>query len=321
VLRRYLGRRALQTIPVLIGISLVVFLLVNLQPGDPYATMLDPSAGPELRETLLRDIGYYDPLPVKYFKWAARAVQGDFGYSIVYKEPVWTVIASRLGNTFLLSLVSLMLSTAIAVPVGVLGAVRPRSLADNLSTLAAFIGLSLPSFFFGMILIKLFAVDLGWLPISGMATAGMGPTDPGYWIDVVRHLVLPAVVLALINTAALMRYARSSLMEILRQDYIRTARAKGVRPAGVIWRHAFKNALNPLVTIVSLQLPFLFSGALLTETIFVWPGVGRLNYEAVLNRDYPLIMGIVMILAVVTLVANLIADVVYALVDPRIRYD
>lgn len=321
LLLKYVIKRILQTIPILFGISIIVFALINLQPGDPYANMLDPSVTPEIRQKMLQDIGYYDPLPVKYTKWVVRAAKGDFGYSIAYKDPVLKVIKSRLGNTFLLSLTSLILSTLIAIPIGVLTATKQRTLIDYIATIVAFIGLSIPSFFFGMLLIKLFSVNLKLLPISGMISVGKQLGGLDYVLDVAKHMILPAIVLALINTASLMRYTRSSMLEIIRQDYIRTARAKGVANKIVIFKHALKNALTPIITIISIQIPSLFSGALLTETIFVWPGVGRLNYEAVLNRDYPLIMGIVMILAVVTLSANLIADILYAVVDPRIRYD
>lgn len=318
---KYVLKRLLQTIPIIIGVSIIVFALINLQPGDPFANMMDPNVTPEIRENMLRQIGYYDPLPVKYVKWVGRAIKGDFGYSIAYKEPVINVIQSRIGNTFILSLTSLILSTLIAIPIGVITATKENSLIDYVATIAAFIGLSIPAFFFGMLMIKVFSVDLKLLPISGMVTLGKQLNTMQYVLDIMKHMILPAIVLALINTASLMRYTRSSMVEIIKQDYIRTARAKGVSPRKVIYKHALKNALTSIITVISLQIPFLFSGALLTETIFVWPGVGRLNYEAVLNRDYPLIMGIVMILAVVTLTANLVADIMYAVIDPRFKYE
>lgn len=321
MLRKYIVKRILQTIPIIIGISIIVFSLIYLQPGDPYANMLDPTVTQESREEMLRDIGYYDSLPVKYVKWVSRAARGDLGYSIGYKEPVLDVINSRMGNTLLLSLTSLFFSTLIAIPLGIKSATNRGGIVDYTSTILAFIGLSIPAFFFGMILIKILGVDLKLLPISGMVKTGENLTGISYAIDVIKHMVMPVIVLSMINIASIMRYTRSSMIEVINQDYIKTARAKGVKEKAVIYKHALKNALIPIITVVSLQIPFLFSGALLTETIFVWPGVGRLNYEAVLNRDYPLIMGIVMILALVTLLANLIADIVYALVDPRIRYD
>lgn len=318
---RYIVRRLLQAIPVVFGISIIVFAMINLQPGDPYATMIDPNASPEVKEELLQRVGYYDPLYVKYTKWISRAVQGDLGYSIHYKSPVTEIIGSRVGNTLLLALAALAISVAIGLPVGIITAVRRNSIIDYAATFFAFIGLSLPSFFFGMLLIKYFGVDLKLLPISGKQTVGVNHQGWDYVVDVGRHLLLPAVVLGLMNTAALMRYMRSSMSEILNQDYIRTAKAKGVSRRFVLLKHAMKNALKPVITILSLEIPTLLSGALLTETVFSWPGIGRLNFEAALNRDYVLIMGIVMMLALVTLLANLIADILYAVVDPRIHYD
>ncbi|MFP4979166.1 ABC transporter permease [Paenibacillus sp. CN-4] len=318
---RYIVRRLLQAIPVVFGISIIVFAMINLQPGDPYATMIDPNASPEVKEELLQRVGYYDPLYVKYTKWVSRAVQGDLGYSIHYKSPVTEIIGSRVGNTLLLALAALAISVAIGLPVGIITAVRRNSIIDYAATFFAFIGLSLPSFFFGMLLIKYFGVDLKLLPISGKQTVGVNHQGWDYVVDVGRHLLLPAVVLGLMNTAALMRYMRSSMSEILNQDYIRTAKAKGVSRRFVLLKHAMKNALKPVITILSLEIPTLLSGALLTETVFSWPGIGRLNFEAALNRDYVLIMGIVMMLALVTLLANLIADILYAVVDPRIHYD
>lgn len=317
---RYVLKRILQTLPILLGISILVFLLINLQPGDPYSYMMDPHLTPEMRQEMLRKLGYYDPLPIQYLRWVIRALKGDLGYSVVYKAPVVEVIASRFPNTVCLSVASLTLSTLIAIPIGVVTAVRKKHWIDYIATVFAFIGLSIPAFFFGMLLIKWFAVDLKLLPISGMVTPGASLQGWDAFWDVVRHMVMPTLVLALINTASLMRYTRSRMIEVIQMDFVRTARAKGVKRSQVILRHVLRNGLIPIITIISLQLPQLFSGALLTETVFIWPGIGRLNYEAVMNRDYPLIMGIVMIIALITLAANLIADLLYAWVDPRIKY-
>jgi peptide/nickel transport system permease protein len=317
---KYVLKRLLYSIPILIGISIIVFILINSQPGNPYSNMVDPTITEEAKESMLRQIGYYDSMPVKYLKWISRSIRGDLGYSIQYKEPVINIIQSRVGNTILLATVSLCLSTFIAIPIGMISSANRYSIFDYIVTILAFIGLSIPSFFFGMLLLKVFSVNLKLLPISGMVTVGKHYIGINYVIDVVNHLILPAIVLALINTASLMRYTRSSMIDILNQDYIRTANAKGASSLSVICKHALKNSLIPIITILSFQIPSLFSGALLVETIFVWPGIGRLNYEAVNNRDYPLIMGLVMIFAIVTLVSNLIADVLYAVVDPRIKY-
>ena len=318
---KYAIKRMLNTIPILLGISIIVFILINCQPGNPYSNMVDPSVTDEVKEQMLKQIGYYDPLPIKYVKWVSRAVTGDLGYSIAYKEPVISVIGSRVGNTLILGTAALFLSVLIAIPIGMVSSVKRYSIFDYVTTVFTFIGLSIPAFFFGMLLIKFFAVDLKILPVSGMVTVGKNYVGVNHIIDIVNHMILPVIVLALINTASFMRYTRSSMIDIISQDYIRTARAKGVSSYGIVLKHAFKNALIPIITIISLELPTLFSGALLTETIFVWPGIGRLNFEAVTNRDYSLIMGLVMIFAIVTLLSNLIADILYAAVDPRIKYD
>lgn len=317
----YIVKRLLQSTITMLGISVIIFALVNLIPGNPYASMIDLSMSPEQVDALLRQLGYYDPLTIKYLKWLGRMLQGDMGMSIFYKEPVAAIIVSRLGNTALLAVAAILIGSIIGIATGVFTSRHRKSLIDYLTTIFAFLGLSIPTFFFGMLLIKVFGVDLKWLPVSGKSSIGVTLSGIDYAWDVMKHLLMPAMVLGLMHAAALMRYTRSSMLEIQQQDYIRTARAKGLGERAVIYKHALKNALNPIITILSLKVPALLSGALLTETVFVWPGVGRLNYEAVLHRDYPLIMGIVMVLALFTLLSNLIADMLYAAVDPRIKYD
>lgn len=320
-MKKYVFKRLIQTIPVLIGISIIVFILVKLQPGDPFSSMMDPNLSKEMQEKMLEKLGYNDPIIVQYFKWLLRAMQGDLGYSIQFKQPVLSVISSRLGNTVILSLCSMIISILIAIPCGVISATKQRTKTDYIVTVFAFMGLSIPSFFFGMLLIKVFSVDLGWLPISGMISTGVKLSGWAYAFDIGKHMVLPMVVLALMNTASLMRYTRSDMIEILKTDYIRTARSKGVRKRNIIYQHALKNELLPLITVVTMQIPSLLSGALLTETIFVWPGIGRLNYNAVMSRDYPLIMGIVMMVAVISLLTNLLADILYSVVDKRVEFE
>ena len=320
-MKKYVFKRLIQTIPVLIGISIIVFILVKLQPGDPFSSMMDPNISKEMQEKMLETLGYNDPIIVQYFKWLLRAMQGDLGYSIQFKQPVLSVISSRLGNTVILSLCSMIISILIAIPCGVISATKQRTKTDYIVTIFAFMGLSIPSFFFGMLLIKIFSVDLGWLPISGMVSTGVNLSGFGYAFDIAKHMLLPMIVLALMNTASLMRYTRSDMIEILKTDYIRTARSKGVRKRSVIYQHALKNELLPLITVVAMQIPSLLSGALLTETIFVWPGIGRLNYNAVISRDYPLIMGIVMMVAIISLFTNLLADILYSVVDKRVEFD
>lgn len=318
---RYVLRRIGQSIFILVCVSIIVFVFVNLAPGDPYTQRLDPSVSAEVREEMLTKLGYYDPVHIKFLKWIGAAVQGDFGYSTKYKKPVWDVISERLPNTALMGVCALILSTAIAVPAGKLSATRRGSLFDYSVTTLSFIGISIPAFFFGLMLIKLLSFDLKLFPITGMVTVGAGYTGLAHVRDVLWHLVLPTVVLALLQTATIMRYTRSSMLEVLDQDYIRTAHAKGLKESTVVNRHAMKNALIPIITILSIQIPTIFSGAVLTETIFVWPGIGRLSYEAILDRDYPLIMALLLLTTVIILACNLLADVLYAVIDPRIRYE
>lgn len=320
-MKKYLIKRLVQSVFILFCVTVIIFIFINLAPGDPYTQRLDPSVSAELREELLQKMGYYDPLQIKYAKWIGGVAHGDFGYSITYKKPVWDVIMERLPNTLLLGFCAIALSTAIAIPAGMLSATKRNTIFDYLATIVSFIGISIPAFFFGLLLLKLFSFDLGIFPISGMTTIGSNFVGFDKAQDIVSHLILPTIVLALLQTATLMRYTRSSMLDVLGQDYIRTARAKGLKESVVINTHAFKNALIPIITILSIQIPAIFSGAVLTETIFVWPGIGRLSYTAILDRDYPLIMALLFMTTVMILLSNLIADILYAAVDSRIRYE
>jgi peptide/nickel transport system permease protein len=320
-MRKYIARRLLLMIPVLFGISVVIFILINLAPGDPYTSMIDPNISAEDKRVMLEEIGYYDPLPVKYLKWAVRAVQGDLGYSIRYKEPVTKVMSRNMANTMLLSISALFFSVLVGVPIGVLSATRKYSLLDNVITVFSFIGLSVPVFFFGMLMIKFLAFDLSLFPISGMTTIGRNFTGLRGFVDLIHHMVLPVTVLGMVNMASLMRYTRSSMLEVITQDYIRTARAKGLRERTVIYKHALKNALIPVVTVICMSIGYLLSGALLTETVFSWPGMGTLVYQSILNRDYPLVIACTMVLAIFILMSNLLADIIYAFLDPRIKFN
>ncbi|MCT4631513.1 MAG: ABC transporter permease [Firmicutes bacterium] len=315
----YTIKRLLQSLIVLLGVTIVIFSLIHMAPGDPLIQSMDPSVSAEVREEMLTDMGYYDPIYVQYGKWLGRAITGDLGFSIKFKKPVADVIMEYLPNTILLGVSSLILSIAIAIPAGIVSATKKNSITDYIVTFFSFLGLSIPAFFFGLLLIKWFAYDLEIFPVSGMISIGENYVGLGRYIDILRHLILPAIVLALLQTATLMRYTRSSMIEVIDQDYIRTARAKGVREKVVIRKHAFRNALISIITIITMQIPFLFSGAVLTETIFVWPGIGRINYNAIIGRDYPLIMGIMLLLAVIILLSNFLADIMYAVADPRIR--
>jgi peptide/nickel transport system permease protein len=280
--------------------------------------MFPPEISGDQIEAMLRRVGYYDSLPIKYIKWISRILQGDFGYSIFYHEGVMGIIASRLGNTILLAVSALAISIVLGVSVGIFTAQRRGSLADNSVSVLTFVILSLPSFFFSMLLLKVLGADLRLLPISGKVTVYADYHGIAHALDVARHMVMPSIVLGLGYASSMLRYTRSSVTGILTADYIRSARAHGLHERTVIFKHTLKNVSIPIVTVLSLQIPDMLSGALLTETVFMWPGIGRLSFEAVRHRDYPLIMGILLIMAVITLGANFIADVAYALIDPRI---
>ena len=314
---RYLARRLLQALPLLLLITLVIYLLLRATPGGPLSLYEgNPEVTQEDLTRLRQQFGLDVPPPVQYAKWLSGFVQGDWGWSLVTKRPVLQMVAERLPNTILLMTCAFALSLLIAIPVGVLSAVRQYSIFDHVATSVAFIGNSLPTFWIGLMLIMIFAVGLRWLPAGGMFTIGA----PFSLDDRLRYLVLPVVTLALFDATHYARYLRSSLLDVIRQDYVRTAYAKGLRERDVVRRHAFKNSAIPLVTVIALDLPQLFSGALITETIFAWPGMGRLFWEAAGRVDYPVLMGIFTVAASLVIFFNLVADVVYAWLDPRIKY-
>ena len=318
---RYILKRLLTAVIVLFGLSIIIFALIHLQPGNPYSTMIDPSVSPEVLKEMLTKIGYYDPIYIKYIKWISRVFTGDLGYSIYYGKPVLDIIGTRMLNTIILSSFALIVSIVLGIIIGIFCAIKKNTLFDYIVTVFSFIGVSIPAFFFGLILIKIFSFDLKLLPISGMSTLGNDYTGLKSIMDTLKHMILPGTVLAFLQSTAFIRYTRSSMIDVLDKEYITTARSKGLTKTKAIFKHGFKNALIQIVTIICLQIPFLFSGALLTETVFVWPGIGRLSYESVLNRDYSLIMGILMILSIIILLSNLVADILYAVIDPRIRYE
>jgi peptide/nickel transport system permease protein len=312
-------RRVLIAIPVLIGVTLLSYLLVDLAPGDPVTAFIDPVTRAELGEEWVelrrQQLGLDKPAPVRYLLWLRELLQGNLGYSLISGQAVADQIGSRLGPTALLMGTALLLGTLIGIPLGILSAVRQYSILDYITTVAGFLTISTPSFFLGLSLVYLFAVRWRVFPSSGMRTLGIEGSTP----DVIKHMVLPVAVLALAHTPLMMRYARSTMLEVLRQDYVVTARAKGLRERIVLIGHAFRNALIPLITVVGLSLPELLSGAVITETIFQWPGMGMLAVRAVNARDYPLILGTILVTATLVLLSNLLADVLYAVADPRIR--
>ncbi len=318
-MKQYLVRRLLQLIPTIVGISLVIFLIFAFAPGDPVSNNLDPHMSAERKQELRDKLHLNEPKYVQYGYWLKGVLQGDLGESFYYKQPVSQVMKDYIPNSFKLAVTSLVLGVIIAVPIGIVSATKQYSGFDSFFTIFALIGLSMPSFFFGLLLIKFLSVDLRLLPVSGMQTPGANFTGIAAMLDQIKHMILPLIVLTLGSVASWMRYTRSSMLEVIRQDYIRTARAKGLKEKVVIYRHALRNALIPVITLLGFSIPGLFSGALLTETIFNWPGIGPVQLNAVNNRDYYLLMGTNMMLATLTLIGNLIADVAYALVDPRIR--
>ncbi len=319
----YIARRLLFMIPLLLGITIITFVVIHLSPGGPadMLTGLSPKISAEAKVRLRSLYGLDKPLHVQYWLWLSRLVRLDFGESFKDGRLVIMKILERLPATLLLNVLSLLVIFFLALPIGILSAVRQDSFFDKGMTIFVFMGFSVPAFWLALLLMLLFGVVLGWLPISGMHSVNFPYfTFWGKLWDIIKHLILPVFVSAFGGLAYLSRYSRTSMLEVLRQDYIRTARAKGLPENKVIYRHALRNALIPIVTLLGLSLPALIGGGFIFETIFAWPGMGRLGYQAIMARDYPVIMGVGVIAALLTLLGNLIADITYAFVDPRIRY-
>lgn len=313
---RYIARRLLISIPLLIVISMLTFLMIHLAPGDPISTQfgvnmksMDPDRIAQMRE----ELGLNDPLAVQYLRYVGRLLRGDMGRSLTTNRPVYDEIAMRLPATLQLTVVSMLFVLFIAIPLGIISAAKRGSTVDNLCMLGGLVGVSTPSFWFGIMLMLLFSLYLGWLP-----TGGRG--DGTFWGDL-KALTLPAITLGTGLMGLVARVMRSSMLEVLDQDYMRTAYAKGLRRWVVVVRHGLQNALIPVVTIVGAEFAALLGGAVIIETIFSWPGIGRLAVDAIARRNYPVIMGTVLVFSVVFLVTNLIVDILYTFIDPRIRYD
>ena len=311
----FLLRRLLLVGPVLLGVSLVVFAVLHISPGDPAEIMLGPQATHEDITRLRTELGLDEPLPVQYARWMGRVLQGDLGRSLWMKRPVLGEVLRRFQATVVLAASALLLSTLGGIALGVLSAARRNSLLDRLSALASLFGASMPSFWLGIVLMVIFALWLGWLPASGM----FAPYGGGGVGDLLSHLVLPTVTLAAASLTIIARLTRSTMLDVLGQDFVRTARAKGVRESFVVVRHALRNALIPTVTVVGVQAGYLLGGAVLTETVFAWPGVGTLMVQGILARDFPLVQGCVLVIALGFVLVNLAVDVLYAVLDPRIR--
>lgn len=319
----YLSKRLLMMIPLLLGITLISFVVIHLAPGEPtdLQTQLNPQASSELQDRLRVQYGLDQPLHVQYFRWLGRLVRLDFGESFALDHrPVLDKVMERLPITILLNVLSIVLILSIAMPLGVLSAVKRNSMFDRVTTVLVFVGFAMPSFWLALLMMDWFGVRLGLLPISGIKSLGYEYLSFGGQIwDRVQHLILPVFISAIGGLAGFSRYMRSNMLEVVRQDYILTARAKGLSERVVIYKHALRNALLPVITILGLSVPGLIGGSVIFETIFAIPGMGKLFYDGVMMRDYPLIMGILVMGAVLTLIGNLLADISYALADPRIR--
>ncbi len=316
----YVIRRLIGAVPLLLGITIVAFTIQHVAPGDPAWAILGPQLD-RLRPEQVAQIrvawGVDQPVHIQYLKWLGNLLRGNFGRSFADGRPVLTVIMERVPATLFLTGSSLLLALIVSIPAGAISALKQYSLFDQVATTLTLLFYSLPTFWMALLLILCFAVELGWLPSAGMRTFG---ADQGP-LDLVRHLILPCVALATHRTAHLVRYTRSQMLEVLHEDYVRTAKAKGLPKRMVVIRHVLRNALLPLITILGLSLQELFGGTIIVETIFAWPGIGRLGYEAALGRNYTVLMGTTIIAGSLIIIGNLLADIMYAWADPRIRFD
>lgn len=319
-MHKYIFRRLLVMIPLLFVITVIIFTFAKLAPGDAFSGEPNPKVRAEDIQKKRAMYGLNDPPYIQYISWLKNVSHGDLGVSLRFQEPVADLIKERLGNTVLLSVISLFITLIISLPIGIYSARKPYSVFDYSSTTFGFLGLATPNFFLGIILIYIFAIQLQWLPAQGtVSSADVEGFD--LWIDKLKHVIMPAISLGTAGTAAYMRYMRSEMLEVMDRDFIRTAKSKGVPERSLLFKHTLRNALIPIITLLGFELGGLLSGAIITEYVFSWPGMGRLFIESVTNRDYPIIMAINLILATAILLGNLLADIFYAIVDPRIRYD
>lgn len=328
-MRGYVLRRIAGSLPLVLGIATLVFFLVRLAPGDPALHFTAPGMDQEVIDQIRTDFGLDDPLPIQYAKWLQRTAVGDLGVSFRLRRPVRDIIADTLPATLILSGTALVIAFLIGIIVGTIQAVRQYSLMDSAMSVVLLFFYSMPSFWLALMLVltmSLFARNVWqlpiWFPASGMESVDSASmTAFGAFLDRLWHLVLPTLSLSLVLTAGIARYMRASMLEVIRQDYVRTATSKGLSRSVVVFKHALRNALLPIVTLIGLYIPYLFSGTVFIEYVFAWPGMGRTLVEAALNRDYPLVVGGSLLFATIVIMANLIADLLYAVVDPRIRYD
>lgn len=312
----YILRRILVSIPVLLGITILSFLIVYLSPGDPVDMMLDPSTPKEMVEATREKLGLDQPLHTQYYRWLTQILHGNLGYSFKTYRPVSQMIAERIGPTLLLMGSGMLIGAFVGIVLGAISAVKQFSWFDYFSSVFSLFGISIPSFFLGMVLIYIFALKFAVLPSSGTMTPGLGAS----FADRVRHLILPAFVLSFYTSGQLARYVRSCMLEVLGKEYLRTARSKGLLESIVIMKHALRNAMIPVVTVLGMQIPELFGGAIITEQLFSWPGIGQLAIGSMVGRDYPVLMALNLITAVLVIASALLTDLVYAALDPRIQY-
>ncbi len=323
---RFLLRRLLAAIPLVLGILTLIFFIMHLAPGDPTTRYFDPTISPEVMEQMRQNLGLDQPVPIQYVRWMTAFLTGDFGYSFSYMRPISQILPEVMWNTLQLTFMALIVIFGLGMLIGIFQAVRQYSFADNILTVVALFFYSMPGFWLALMLILIFSLmasQMGWpiqFPASQMTSGDYEFLSPmGKARDRVMHLILPSLALGIGSAAGIARYMRGSLLEVIQQDFVRTARAKGLEERVVIFKHALRNALIPIITLLGLTLPFLFSGAVLIEVIFAWPGMGRLIVDAVFQRDYPLIMASSFLIAVLVILGNLLADVLYAIADPRIR--
>jgi len=318
----YLTRRMFQLVPLLFFISAFIYLLLYLMPGDPLYRMLEdvPNLRPQDYERLRKLYGLDDPVYIQYWKWLWQLIQLNPGYSREYGQPVVDIILPALKNTLVLTITAVVIGKVVAILLGIFSAVRQYSIGDYILTAITFISYSVPAFWLGLMLIIVFSVKLAWLPTSGMVSTDLASGSWEAMVDWIKHLILPVSVLAISEIIQVQRFMRSSLLEVLRQDYLTTARAKGLSERVVIGRHALKNALIPVVTIIAVTMPRVVGGSAVVETVFAYPGMGRLLFTSIMGNDYVVAMTVVMIIAVTVIFFNLLADIIYGWLDPRIRY-
>ncbi|QAY66961.1 ABC transporter permease [Paenibacillus protaetiae] len=313
----YITKRIVYMILILFAASFLIFCLYALTPGDFISGNIKLT--PERKEELREIYGLNKPVIERYFTWMGNAFHGDFGYSLSQQKPVLTLFNQYIWNSFLLAIVSTFLTWLLAVVIGVVAAYKQYSWFDTLVMICVFAAMSIPSFFIGLFLIKMLAVDWKWLPPGGMMTTGSNATGIAYYKEVIHHMILPVIVMTLLGVGSLTRYFRSNMIDVIKQDYIRTARAKGMKERKVLFTHALRNALLPAITLVGFELPALFGGSLIIEKIFNWPGIGQLYMQSFSLRDYPLLMGFTLFIAILTVIGTLISDILYHVADPRVR--